>query len=70
MTASGSLPGRSARGCDSRSRPGNDLTRQFPLIVEALARLRSRSCIIDGAAVDGAGAFWSPEGTKVPSGVY
>ena len=33
------------------SRPGNDLTRQFPLIVEALARLRSRSCIIDGEAV-------------------
>jgi bifunctional non-homologous end joining protein LigD len=33
------------------SRPGNDLTRRFPLIVETLARLRSRSCIIDGAAV-------------------
>ena len=33
------------------SRPGNDLTRQFPLIAEALARLRSRSCIIDGEAV-------------------
>jgi bifunctional non-homologous end joining protein LigD len=33
------------------SRPGNDFTRQFPLIVEALARLRSRSCIIDGEAV-------------------
>jgi len=29
------------------SRPGNDLTRRFPLIVETLARLRSRSCIID-----------------------
>src|SRR6478672_4351206 len=28
------------------SRPGNDLTYRFPLIVEALARLRSRSCII------------------------
>jgi integrase len=26
------------------SRPGNDLTKRFPLIVEALARLRSRSC--------------------------
>ena len=50
------------------SRPGNDLTRQFPLIAEALARLRTRSGIIDGEAVDGAGAFWSPEGTKVPSG--
>jgi bifunctional non-homologous end joining protein LigD len=30
------------------SRPGNDMTRRFPLIVEALFRLRSRSCIIDG----------------------
>ena len=34
------------------SRPGNDLTHRFPLIVEALARLRSRSCIIDGEAVE------------------
>jgi ATP-dependent DNA ligase len=33
------------------SRPGNDLTDRFPLIVEALAWLRSRSCIIDGEAV-------------------
>ena len=33
------------------SRPGNDLTRRFPLIVETLARLRLRSCIIDGEAV-------------------
>jgi bifunctional non-homologous end joining protein LigD len=33
------------------SRPGNDLTYRFPLIVAALARLRSRSCIIDGEAV-------------------
>src|SRR6267154_1055945 len=43
------------------SRPGNDLTRQFPLIVEALSRLRSRSCIIDGEAVacgdDGIASF-------------
>jgi ATP-dependent DNA ligase len=27
------------------------LTDRFPLIVEALARLRSRTCIIDGEAV-------------------
>jgi bifunctional non-homologous end joining protein LigD len=44
-----------ARKIDRRvrlySRPGNDFTRRFPLIVEALARLRSRSCIIDGEAV-------------------
>jgi bifunctional non-homologous end joining protein LigD len=33
------------------SRPGNDLTHRFTLIVEALARLRVRSCIIDGEAV-------------------
>ena len=33
------------------SRPGNDLTHRFPLIVETLGRLRSRSCIIDGEAV-------------------
>jgi bifunctional non-homologous end joining protein LigD len=32
------------------SRPGSDLTRRFPLIVETLARLRSRSCIIDGVS--------------------
>ncbi len=33
------------------SRLNNDLTGRFPLIVDALARLRSRSCIIDGEAV-------------------
>jgi ATP-dependent DNA ligase len=33
------------------SRPGNDLTYRFTLIVEALVRLRSRSCIIDREAV-------------------
>ena len=33
------------------SRPGNDLTSRFVLIVEAMARLRSRSCILDGEAV-------------------
>jgi hypothetical protein len=33
------------------SRPGNHLTKRFPLIVDTLARLRSRSCIIDGEAV-------------------
>ncbi len=33
------------------SRPGNDLTHRFPLIVDPLARLRSHSCIIDGEAV-------------------
>jgi ATP-dependent DNA ligase len=33
------------------SRPGNDFTGRFPLIVEAMGRLRSRSCIVDGEAV-------------------
>jgi len=33
------------------SRPGNDLTFRFPLIVETLSRMRSRSCVIDGEAV-------------------
>jgi bifunctional non-homologous end joining protein LigD len=33
------------------SRPGNDLTHRFPMIVEALVWLRARSCIIDGEAV-------------------
>src|SRR3974390_2390025 len=32
------------------SRPGNDLTDRFPLIVEALGKLRSQSCVIDGEA--------------------
>ena len=31
--------------------PGNDLTYRFTLIVESLARLCSRSCIIDGRLV-------------------
>jgi bifunctional non-homologous end joining protein LigD len=51
------------------SRPGNDPTARFPLIVEALARLRAGSCIIDGEAVacgdDGIACFelirrWDP----------
>jgi ATP-dependent DNA ligase len=43
------------------SRPGNDLTDRFPLIVEALARLQPRSCILDCEAVacgeDGIASF-------------
>jgi ATP-dependent DNA ligase len=54
-----------ARKIDNRvklySRPGNDLTDRFPLIVDALTKLRSRSCIIDGEAVacgdDGISSF-------------
>ena len=33
------------------SRPGNDLTDRFPLMVDAVARLRARSCVVDGEAV-------------------
>jgi ATP-dependent DNA ligase len=46
-------PVASARTVPRRlySRPGSDLTYRFPLIVEALARLRSKSCIIDGEAL-------------------
>jgi bifunctional non-homologous end joining protein LigD len=33
------------------SRPGNDLTERFPLIIETLKNLRCRSSIIDGEAV-------------------
>jgi ATP-dependent DNA ligase len=33
------------------SRPDNDFTERFPLIVETLANLRCKSCIIDGEAV-------------------
>jgi bifunctional non-homologous end joining protein LigD len=43
------------------SRSGNDLTYRFPLIVEAVAKLGARSCIIDGEAVacdeDGVSSF-------------
>jgi bifunctional non-homologous end joining protein LigD len=43
------------------SRPGNDLTERFPLIVEGLVALHTRSCIIDGEAVacgeDGIASF-------------
>jgi ATP-dependent DNA ligase len=44
-----------ARKQDTRvrlySRPGNDLTRRFPRITEAVARLKARTCILDGEAV-------------------
>jgi len=49
--ASGSSPRKEGDRFRLYSRPGNDLTYRFPLIVRALARLRSRSCIIDGEAV-------------------
>jgi bifunctional non-homologous end joining protein LigD len=43
------------------SRPGNDLTERFPLIVDGVAMLRTQSCVIDGEAVacgeDGIASF-------------
>ena len=51
MTASASLPGKDGERVRLYSRPGNDFTRRFPLIVEALVCLRSRSCMVDGEAV-------------------
>src|SRR5437660_9701402 len=43
------------------SRSSNDLTERFPLIVEAMAALGARSCMIDGEAVscgnDGIASF-------------
>jgi bifunctional non-homologous end joining protein LigD len=41
------------------SRPGNDLTKRFPLIVEAVAVLRARSCIMDGEAVACGAFMWA-----------
>ena len=54
-----------ARKIDKRvklySRSGNDLTYRFPLIVEAMDKLRVQSCAIDGEAVacseDGLSSF-------------
>ena len=49
------------------SRRGNDFSHRFPLIVEALARLRSRSCIIDGEVVkkdDGDGNVRTGQATR------
>jgi bifunctional non-homologous end joining protein LigD len=44
------------------SRPGNDLTQRFPRVVEAMARLKARTCILDGEAVacgpDGIACFF------------
>jgi bifunctional non-homologous end joining protein LigD len=33
------------------SRPGNNLTKRFTRIVDAVSRLKARTCIIDGEAV-------------------
>src|SRR5258707_7764813 len=56
------------------SRPGHDLTCRFPLIVESLARLPSRSCIIDGEAVccgdDGVPSFARIRYRRHDAGVF
>ena len=46
--ASGSSPARDGERVRLYSRPGNDLTNRFPLIVEAMARMPS--CTLDGEA--------------------
>jgi ATP-dependent DNA ligase len=51
MTASRIIARKKGAQVRLYSRPGNDLSCRFPLIVETLARLRSRSCIVDGEAV-------------------
>jgi bifunctional non-homologous end joining protein LigD len=56
------------------SRSGNELTNRFPLIVEAMAKLRSHSCIIDGEAVacgpDGIGCFELSRGWYIEASVF
>src|SRR5262245_61677510 len=55
------------------SRPGNDLTRRFPLIVDALSRLRSRSCIIDAKLSPAMTKAWPrsiSSGTTAPTTRY
>jgi bifunctional non-homologous end joining protein LigD len=42
---------KSETGVRLYSRPGNDLTERFPLIAEAVAHLRARSCLLNGEAV-------------------
>ena len=44
--------GHTGKRRDFYSRPGNDQTERFPLIVEAMAGLGARSCIIDGGGGD------------------
>jgi len=41
------IAGKTVRVCGSTA----DLSRRFPLIVETLERLRSRSCIFDGTLI-------------------
>jgi bifunctional non-homologous end joining protein LigD len=56
------------------SRSGNQLTNRFPLIVEAMAKLRSHSCIIDGEAVacgpDGIACFELIRGWDIEASVF
>ena len=56
------------------SRSGNELTNRFPLIVEAMAKLRSHSCIIDGEAVacgpDGIACFELIRGRDIEASVF
>ena len=51
MTASAFIASKNGPQVKLYSRPGNDFTRRFPLIVDALSGLCPRPCIIDGEAV-------------------
>ena len=57
---------KTERGVRLYSRPGNDLTRRFPLIADALARLRARSCILDGETAFDTSATTTPS-SSTPS---
>jgi ATP-dependent DNA ligase len=56
------------------SRSGDEFTKRFPLIVEAMAKLRSHSCIIDGEAVacgpDGVACFELIRGLDIEASVF
>jgi hypothetical protein len=60
--------------CDLYSLPGNDLTDRFPMIIEVLARLQRRFCIIDGETVscgdDGIAGFERMRDWRHGDGVF
>ena len=51
MTGSGLMARRDPAGIRLLTRNGNDLSPRYPLIFEAVNRLKVRSCLIDREAV-------------------